>query len=134
MILSNGTTVAVVDGGKLRLFRNKGHEPQVELASLPEPELQPANAGSGNHHRTGANNPDDNRLKEDNFAAAAAEYLNRQALAGAIEKLYVVADPRTLGEMRRRFHDVLTARVVGSLAKDLTGQGPEAIASAIVRS
>ena len=32
MILPNDTTVAVVDGEKLRLFRNKGMEPRIQLA------------------------------------------------------------------------------------------------------
>jgi protein required for attachment to host cells len=32
MILPDETTVAVVDGEKLRLFRNKGMEPHIKLA------------------------------------------------------------------------------------------------------
>lgn len=31
MILPNDTTVAVADGKKLRLFRNKGVEPNIRL-------------------------------------------------------------------------------------------------------
>jgi protein required for attachment to host cells len=35
-------------------------------------------------------------LREDDFAAAAACYLNRGTLGGEIEQLVIVADPRTL--------------------------------------
>lgn len=134
MILPNGTTVAVVDGKKLRLFHNKGHEPRIELTVLTDPDLKAANGGSGARHRSAAANPDEARLREDDFAAAAAAFLNRKALGGAVETLFVVADPRTLGEMRRHFHDALTARLAGTLAKDLTGHDVDAIAAALARA
>ena len=82
MILPNGAFVAVVDGEKIRLFRNSGHEPHVNLISLPEPDLGAGNTGSGSRHRSSSANPDGRRLEEDDFAAAAANYLNREALAG----------------------------------------------------
>lgn len=131
MILPNDTTVAVADGEKLRLFRNKGHEPRIELVALPDPDIEAGNQGSGARHRSVTANPDDRRLSEDDFAAAAAGYLNRQVLAGGIGKLFVIADPRTLGEMRRHFHGQLEARLVGDLARDLTGHGIDAIEAAL---
>lgn len=134
MTLPNGTTVAVVDGEKLRLFHNKGHEPRIDLTALADPDVKGANGGSGARHRSAAANPDEARLREDDFAAAAAAYLNRQVLGGAVERLFVVADPRTLGEMRRYFHDALTARLAGTLAKDLTGHDVDAIAAALARA
>lgn len=133
MILPNDTTVAVADGAKMRLFRNKGVEPQIRLVALPDPEIGAANQGSGGRHRSIAGNPDAGRLAEDNHAAAAAEYLNRQVLAGDIGALFVVADARTLGEMRRHFHEALQAKLVGDLAKDLTGHTAEAIAEALAK-
>jgi len=134
MILPTGTTVAVVDGQKLRLFRNKGHEPHIELVALPDPWIEPVNGGSGARHVSAAANPDEARLREDDFAAAAAGFLNRQILSGAIEKLFVIADPRTLGEMRLHFRDTLTSRLEGTLAKDLAGNDADAIAAAITRA
>jgi len=134
MILPNGATVAVADGEKLRLFRNKGHEPHIVLTALPDPDVKTANRGSGARHTSAAANPDQDRLREDDFAAAAADFLNRQVLGGEIENLFVIADPRTLGEMRRHFHDALKGRLAGSLAKDLTGHDPDAIAAAIARA
>ncbi|MCR5858658.1 host attachment protein [Mesorhizobium sp. J428] len=122
MILLNETTVAVVDGARLRLFRNRGHEPQIDLVELAEPAIAAENQGSGGRHHSSTANPDMSRLAEDNFAAAAADHLNRQVLSGEIGTLFVIADPRTLGELRRHFHDTVRAKLVGDLAKDLTAQ------------
>ena len=131
MILPNGTVVAVLDGKTMRLFRNRGHEPHIDLAEAHEPSLDAANVGSGGRHRSSTANPDAHRLQEDNFAAAAAAYLNREALAASFEHLAIVADPRTLGELRKHFHAALSARLVGELAKDLAGHSPESIAQAL---
>ena len=37
MILPNGTLVAVTDGEHLRFFRNKGHDPVIDLVEQPAP-------------------------------------------------------------------------------------------------
>lgn len=39
----------------------------------------------------------------------------------------VIADPRTLGELRRHFQAPLRAKLVGELAKDLVKHSAEAI-------
>ncbi len=134
MIIPNDTTVVVADGQKLRLFRNRGREPNISLTTLDVPELEAGNWGSGARHRSAAANPDDSRLDEDDFAAEAAAYLNREAINGSISLLYIIADPRTLGEMRRHFHDSLRSRLVGELAKDLTGHSLEAIEAALAKA
>lgn len=127
MILANGTIVAVTDGEKLRLFRNKGHEPRIDLVELDEPALHAANIGSGGRHRTSTANPDHSRLREDDFAAAVAKYLNREALTEAFEHVVVVADPRTLGELRKHVEPSLKAKLAGELDKDLVKHSLEAI-------
>ena len=131
MILPNDTTVAVADGTKFRMFRNKGAEPHIELVEMAEADIDVRNQGSGGRHESGAANPDASRVEEDNFAASVAGYLNRQVLGGKIGDLFVIADPRTLGEMRRHFHKAVEAKLVGDLAKDLTGQPVSAIEAAI---
>ncbi len=133
MILPNDTTVAVANGEKLRLFRNKGMEPSIRLEE-EEASIQPANQGSGGRHRSTSANPDESRLEEDNFAAAVAAHLNGMALDGSLSSLFVVADPRTLGEMRRHFRDALKARLIGDLAKDFTGSSVETIEAALNRA
>jgi protein required for attachment to host cells len=134
MILPNDTTIAVVDGKKLRLFRNRGVEPRIQLVEESAAGIQPANQGSGARHRSTSANPDRSRLEEDDFAASTAAHLNRLMLDGEIVSLFVIADPRTLGEMRRHFHDVTRENLVGDMAKDLTGSSVETIENALARA
>ena len=103
MILPHGATVAVTDGTRMLLFRNTGRE-AIDLEQLPHPAIEPGHAGSGGRHRTSTANPDSHRLEEDDFAAAASAYLNKEVLAGNIGSLAIIANARTLGEMRRHFH------------------------------
>ncbi|MCH4559147.1 host attachment protein [Mesorhizobium jarvisii] len=127
MLLAHDTLVAVTDGEKLRLFRNEGREPQIDLVELPEPGLHVANTGSGGRHHSSTANPDDSRLREDDFAAAVAAYLNREALTETFEHLVLIADPRTLGELRKHFQASLRAKLTGELDKDLVKHSVEAI-------
>lgn len=131
MILPNGTIVAVIDGEHMRLFRNCGREPRIDLVAQPEPDLSVVNVGSGGRHRSTTANPDRSRLREDNFSAAAAGYLNGQALAGHIDHIVVIADARTMGELRRHFHNALAEKLVGQLHKDLAGHPVHAIQEAL---
>ena len=132
MILPKGALVAVVDGEKLVLFKNTGdHAP--ELSALPTPDIDGAGAGSGGH-ASSASNPDDSTQAEDGYAAGVAAVLNQQALSGQFEHLLVIAAPKTLGELRKHWHKVLQAKLVGELAKDLTGQPTDAIVTAIANA
>lgn len=134
MILPNDTTIAVIDGEKLRLFRNHGMEPHIRLTEQHVASLRPVNQGSGGRHRSTSANPDQRRLEEDDFAAAAAAHLNRLTLDGKIASLFVIADPRTLGELRRHFHEATRAKLIGDLARDLTDSSVEAIEAALLKA
>jgi protein required for attachment to host cells len=131
MMLSHGDLVAVADGENLRLFRNKAVEPEIELVVVAHPAVVPSNAGSGLRHHHEASNPDADRKVEDAFAAASADQLNRMALDGSLHRLFVIADPKTLGELRKHFHAALKEKIVGELAKDLTGHSVHDIAVAV---
>ena len=128
MILPTGATVAVVDGEKLVMFRNSGRD-SVELSALSSPEIEPGTASRG--HRSSAGNPDDDTQAEDGFAGGVAALLNKQALEGQIDKLLVIAAPRTLGELRKHWHKALQEKLVGEIAKDLAGRTTDHIAKAI---
>jgi protein required for attachment to host cells len=126
--------VALVDGERFIVMRNTGpiFEPRLELVA--EPDLIPTNYSAGVRHQDKV--PEgfptvSSDLDEFAHAAAAAEWLNGRALAGEIDQLVVVADPRTLGEMRRHFHKELQARIAGELDKNVTWTTPEAIAQVI---
>jgi protein required for attachment to host cells len=134
MILPNGATVAVVDGSRLRLFQNKGAEHGVHLMEIAAEGVERENAGSGSRHHTGAANPDSARLSEDDFSAAAAAALNKLSLEGAIEHLVLIADPRTLGEMRKHLSSQVVRKVIRDFPKDLTGHSTEEIAHMISKA
>jgi len=131
MILPTGATVAVVDGGKLLMFHNTGHE-TVKLSPLPTPAVTTGAVSPG--HRDSAGNPDNDSRGEDGFAAGVAAMLNAEALSGKLGDLVVIAAPRTLGELRKHWHKTLQARLIGEIAKDLTGQSPDHIAAAILNA
>lgn len=129
MILPKGALVAVVDGEKLVMFKNTGdHEPQ--LSALPAPEIDGSGSGSGGHPSSAAN-PDDSTKSEDGFAAGVAAMLNAQALSGDFDHLLVIAAPKTLGELRKHWGKPLQAKLVGEMAKDLTGMTADQITKAI---
>jgi protein required for attachment to host cells len=131
MILPHGTVVAVADGTTLRLFRNRGAEPQIDLTEFGHPAINLTNPGSGSRHRSDSSNPDSHRQAEDSFAAESAGQLNRLALDGSLNGLFVIADPRTLGEMRKHFHSTLQAKIVGELPKELIDHSVHDIVAAI---
>ena len=134
MILKNDTLVAVTDGERLRLFKSKGHEPHLELIEMDGPAMDRIHAGSGGRHRSSTAKPDDARLREDDFAGSVAAYLNDQAAEPTYEHLLVIADRRTLGELRKHYQPVLIAKLAGEVGKDFVKQSVESIKNAIAVS
>jgi protein required for attachment to host cells len=129
MILSAGTLVAVVDGEKLALFHNTGHQ-SVELTPRPVPEIAERASGAAGRISSGAN-PDNDTQAEDGFALGVAEVLNKLVLDHKVEHLLVIAAPKTMGQLRKGWHKETAARLVGEISKDLTGHTPAQIAAAI---
>jgi len=134
MLLPTDAYVAVVDGEKLNLYRNAGDESTVKLIAMSVPGVDRDNKGSGARHHSSAANPDDSQQDEDGFAAGVAEMLNTQVLAGNIDALIVIAAPRTLGELRKHYHKALSAKLVGEVAKDLTGHALYDIEKAVTNA
>jgi protein required for attachment to host cells len=62
MILPQGAVVAVVDGAKLVMFHNIGHEAEVDLKAMDLPAVEPGAASRG-HHFSGANPDDDTQAR-----------------------------------------------------------------------
>ncbi len=130
MMLPKGATVAVADGEKLNLFRNSGDEAGLKLAPVPHSAVDGSSQGSGSR-QSSSGNPDPSQSSEDGFSAGIVEMLNKGILDGKIEGLVVVAAPRALGEMRKHYHKALAARLIGEIAKDLTGHPIEDVETAI---
>ena len=127
--------VALVDGTRFVLLRNEGQIFEPKLQKIDEPSLEPTNFSAGVKHqdqsgqRTGSTD-----LNELAHAAAAAEWLNSKALSGEIDQVMIIADPKTLGEMRRHYHKELEARIVGELDKALASEPLETVERSISKA
>ena len=132
MILSAGTLVAVVDGEKLALFENTGHQ-SIVLSPRPTPAIPERASGAAGRNSSEAN-PDNDTQAEDGFAMGVADVLNRAVLANKVEHLLVIAAPKTMGQLRKGWHKETTARIVGEISKDLTGHSADQIAEAIQKA
>jgi len=130
MMLPKGTNVAVADGEKLNLFRNSGDEAELKLTPVPHLAVDGDHQGSGSR-QTSSGNPDPSQSREDGFSAGIVEQLNKGVLDGNIEGLVIIAAPRALGEMRKHYHKALTAKLLGEIAKDLTGHSIADVETAI---
>ena len=63
-----------------------------------------------------------------------AEMLRKRALARKFDKLIVIAPPKTLGELRKHYHKEVESRLIGELAKDLTGHSIPDIEAALKKA
>lgn len=133
MLLPKGTVFAIVDGEKFKLFRNEGTEADPDLRAMKVPELEETNMSSGMRRIPDTGNPSDDQLEEDAHVIAVTDYLNDRVLKHEIDKLVIVADPRSLGEMRRRYHKELEKALICDLDRTLTGATTDEIVK-IVRA
>lgn len=132
MKLPHKAHVVLVDGENFVVMRNKGQpfEPNLELVGRPDLSLTNFSAGV-RHQDPGSQQPERNDLNELARAAAAAEWLNTRAIAGEIDQVLVIADPKKLGEMRRHYHTELEKRLVGEIPKTMIHDTTDRIAEAI---
>ena len=134
MLLPHGTIFALVDGEKFELYRNAGNEahPKLEPVSVPKVENTNYSAASRDHDkvsRLGFGAPKDklDKMEERSHAIAVAEWLNQEVLQHRMQSLVIMADPRSLGEMRRRYHKELEKVLLCDVDATMTGATPEAI-------
>lgn len=133
MQLPHKSFVVVADGRKMLFFRNEGDamHPNLVVERVREQENpESSEQGTDTPGRTFASNgtgrsayeeTDWHQLEEDRFAAETAELLKKRALRNDYDSLFVIAPPKTLGELRKHYHKEVSGRLVGELDKDLTG-------------
>lgn len=132
MKISDNTHVAVIDGERFVWLRNSGTEADPQLEAVDTPEMDGTNRSQGGQrHSITSGEPAGNDLDEAAHVAAVAEWLNHQAKTSKIEHLIVVADKRSLGELRRHYHVELEQRLVGEIGKEMTNQSLGDITAAI---
>lgn len=131
MQLPQNTIIAVADGQKLSLFQNQGDAANVRLTAMAPGAVDSSKISSGGRHSSSSANPDDSQQDEDGFSSGVASMLNKQVLEGSIKNLVIVAAPRTLGEMRKNYHQSLLDVLIGEIDKDLTGHSVHDIEKAL---
>ena len=132
MKLPHKAHVAIVDGENFVLMRNSGQPFEPKLEGAQKPDLTANNYSAGVKHQDDAGQRmGSTDLEELAHAAAAASWLNAKAIANEFDDLLVIADPKTLGEMRRHYHGELEKRLVGEIAKTMTGEPTAKIEKAI---
>ncbi len=133
MNIPEGTHVAVVDGERFIWLRNKGDAVHPQLDHLGTPDLDPTNRSQGKmRHSITTSQHTGNNLDEAAHVAAAADWLNHQVLTNKVENLIIVADKRSLGEIRRHYHGELEKRLIGEIGKALANRPMEEIEQAII--
>ena len=146
MQVPHNSFVLVADGQKMLFFRNEGDNDYPNL-TVESKEVQdnPADrdqktdapgraASSVGTARSAMEEVDYHQQEEDRFAADAAEMLKDRALQNNFDSLIVVAPPRTLGELRKHYHKEVEKRLIGEIAKDLTGHPVDEIERIIAAS
>ena len=135
MRVPHNSFIMVADGRKMLFFRNDGDAdlPTLRMVRVEEKDnpyhRDQASDAAGRRYGSAANgtvrgvyaNTDFHELEEARFAAETAEMLKRRAMRGEYEKLFVIAPPRTLGELRKHYHKEVANRLVAEIPKDLTG-------------
>ncbi|HUD30784.1 MAG TPA: host attachment protein, partial [Novosphingobium sp.] len=109
-------------------------EAEPRLTSVEVPELEATNFSAGarrldgpTRHSARTGDGSNDALDESAHVAAVTGWLNQQVLARGIEQLVVVADPRSLGEMRRHYHKQLKEALVAEVPKNLSGRTAQEI-------
>lgn len=122
-MLSRNALVVVADGHTATLFRNRArHGLDLEQTRhLTQQDFADAELE--------ANSTRD--VDEAAFAAGLAHFLNDLVLRQKADELAVIADPTTLGQLRKKYHKQLQQRIAKEVPKTLTGADRTAVANAL---
>lgn len=126
-MLAHNALVVVADGHQAVLFRNTAKN-GIELEEKDR--LNPSHLQSESQGRQ----PEETTPKDEDeatFAKQLAERLNQMVLQHKVEELAIVADPSTLGVMRKHYHKELEKRLAKEVSKTLTSATGEEIAKAL---
>ena len=121
--LARNALVVVADGHMATLLRNRARN-GVTLEQTGQLTQQDLTDGElvENSSRD---------IDEAAFAARRADYLNGLVLKQKGEELAIIADPSTLGEMRKKYHKELEQRLKQEVAKNLTNADLKTIEAAL---
>lgn len=140
MYIHHEMEILVADGQKYLLLRNKGNfrqpklvvEARGEQVNRPTKEQgtdEPGRIASGRSGIRSSTEPTDfHQLQEDQFASDIADMLDNLVRGGNLDRLIVVAPPKTLAELRKHYSQLVVDLLVAEIDKDLTKHPVEEIA------
>ena len=135
MRIPHKALVALANGEKFVLMRNVGGAFEPKLEKVGDLDLELTNFSAGVRHQDPAGQRNGSTdIDELAHGAAAADWLNRRAAEGQIDELVIAAEPKILGELRKRVKPQLQAKIVGELPKNLTSASTPEIERAIVNA
>ncbi|WP_158755078.1 host attachment family protein [Dyella sp. S184] len=125
--IPTGTWVVVADGTQARLFHNLGKQDALQLKQddLIKPDVVDEQGQGPSGHRPPEASPE--QTDEATFAKQLVHRLNAAALKQEFEHLFLIADPKTMGEIRPQLHAETSKRLTGELTKTLTNSTLEDI-------
>lgn len=140
MAASESVVVAVADSVHARIFEAQAPDGELreveslvnEESRMHEGDLVADSAGrvqnrplQAKHSALGGESAKRHRAEE--FAGLACEHIARAVRQGKARRLYLVADPQTLGLLRQRMDQTVRKCVAGEVVKSLATEPPERI-------
>ena len=133
MLVPHGAMILVIDGAKMSLFRNRGKDFAADLELADQSTSYAASTSqlgtdkpgrsfsSTGRSRSAYQSTDFHQAEEDAFAAAGAEKLNGLASQSNLDFI-IIAAPRVLGVMRRKYSPDFRKRLIAEIDKDYAGR------------
>ena len=112
-----GATVIIATGTEAKFFINKGTAQDLNLSFVGS--LEPADLNDDGP--AGKSAPDTPKAEHDEatFSKQLANHLFDVVHAGEMDRIVLVADPDTLGELRPLMHKEVQQAIVSEMAKTL---------------
>lgn len=130
--LKHGLWLMVADGEKALFLKNEGDTkyPNFEVMREMEKENPPTRQQGSDRpgrlsdgpsvHRSAVADTDWHKVGKLRFAEEIAGRLYKMAHRGDFKEIMLIAPPLVLGELRKKLHDEVSAKVVGEIPKTLT--------------
>ncbi len=128
-IIPHNALVVVADGGKAILLRNTGASGELTLHEEQRLTLQDFSNDGPSGSRPQEQTP--HQTDEATFAKKLAHALFTMHEQKRYERLVLIADPQTLGQLRTAMHKTVEASLVETLSKDYTNMRTAEIQKAL---
>ncbi len=125
-IMVSKILVVVANGTQAHLLLSKEGGPLQEIGMLHHREESSPGSVGRSKHNTDAHAAPRQKTRA-SFAVAVADHLKEVHNGGTFERLYLVAGPAFLGDLRQSLSGPVAALLVGEVDKDLTAHNPAKI-------